>query len=80
MISDFNADLENIEDMLTLGEVAKKYHKQLTWCENFKKEINDIEKQKEVEMLNRRALEQEKIVKKRLEKMRQKYAYQLELF
>ena len=80
MISNFNEDFENIEDLIVKGVDTEKLLQKISTAQEVRKAIRDIEKQNEIDRLTRLAIEQEKEVKKRLLKMRNKYAFQLDLF
>lgn len=80
MISDFNKEFEFAEDLITKGVNTEKLLAQVSTASKIREAIRKIETQNEIDRLSRLAIEQEKYVKKRLAKMREKYAYQLDLF
>lgn len=80
MISDFNEEFEFIEDRITKGVDTEKLLSNISKAQDIRKAIRKIEIQNEIDRLSRLAIEQEKYVKKQLKRIREKYAYQLNLF
>lgn len=80
MISDFNEEFEFIEDLIIKGVDTEKLLAQVSTASQIREAIRKIETQNEIDRLSRLAIEQEKHVKKQLAKIREKYAYQLDLF
>lgn len=80
MISDFNEEFEFAEDLIAKGVDTEKLLAQVSTALKIREAIRKIETQNEIDRLSRLARKQEKYVKKRLAKMREKYAYQLDLF